>query len=423
MEENLPEIQTLIKEYPYYALLYFKQAKILANSKNTLYKDALKLASIYAPNRRKLQEFIENPTDYRRQIVSHSEWLSEDRESQNQTETLPSNHYKELIEEILNPYPTDVTPISTPETPIVKQVQEIQQILSQSNEEDTYNPTIEYIQKLKQSIQQNQEKARLALFQNQSAKKKQDTALQDNTQDTSNIQQNNIDTVDPIYEPIEKNNLSDNLISQNSSENVTALLNTETEQEPVSLSVPKMKEWFEQELKAVREAQAVKQNETETQNEQEKNIVTSETQNMNTLEAGLSYPIYKSIQEEKEEKTVNQYLSWLEEMILKHNSEKSQKTQLIQDKKTLQNQIIDRFLESQPKISKPDPLDISITENKTEHQTVEYEDIASETLAKIFVIQKQYSRAIRIYQALISKNPSQKEHYEAVIKDIEAKMS
>ncbi len=433
MEENLHEIDILIAEYPYYSLLYFQRAKLLAKDKNETYKNALKLASIYAPNRRKLQEFIENPTDYRKQIVIHPEWLSEN--SDVQKDYTSNVNDEELIKEILTlEEPQKYVP-PVQETPIVKEVSEIEEILSHFTEESPIqNTIIQEIEQLKLTIQQNQEKARLALFQSEPKEKtavhtadvttllpkdtnlvqKADTAI--HIHETASFTQKVLDisqgeeekqTTTEKTEEITEITLN-TVVSDMQEEQIKQVPETKTQQEPVSLNVPKIKEWFEQELEAVR---SEKENQTaqieQTNAKKEQESTTAEFSETKIVEV-----------------SAEGYLSWLDELLgMQKNAQKTTETKNTLDKKALQNSIIDKFLEKQPKITKPNLTETPIIEDKTESQSVEYEDIASETLAKIFVMQKQYDRAIRIYQVLINKNPLHKEQYQKIINDIQSKIN
>lgn len=428
MEETLHEIDILSEEYPYYSLLYFKRAKLLADNKNEAYKNALKLASIYAPNRRKLQEFIENPTDYRKQIVVHPEWLTENAEVNPENYTLNMND-EELIKEILTlEEPPEFVP-AIQETPIVNEVYEIEEILSHFTEKPSVsNNTIEEIEQLKQTIQQNQEKARLALFHSTQKEKtalhtadvvtlppKETDTTQEETVTDKNMQETTVS--EEIHTPQDDTNLpvaeSDikNIEETTVSEENPEVITTQPQQEPVSLNVPKIKEWFEKELKAVRSEKEEKENQTA---QAEQAYIKTEQENTTT-----EFSETESIQI-----SADGYISWLDELLgIEQNTKKANETKENVNKKAIQDSIIDKFLQNQPKISKHTLTETVVIEDKTETQSVEYEDIASETLAKIFVMQKQYDRAIRIYQVLIGKNPLQKEQYESIIKDIQDKMN
>lgn len=48
--------------------------------------------------------------------------------------------------------------------------------------------------------------------------------------------------------------------------------------------------------------------------------------------------------------------------------------------------------------------------------------VASETMAKIFVKQKAYKKAIKVYEILISEKPDKKEYFAQLIKELEEKL-
>ena len=79
--------------------------------------------------------------------------------------------------------------------------------------------------------------------------------------------------------------------------------------------------------------------------------------------------------------------------------------------------IINRFIENDPKIS---PV------RKTENSTIEVqniyqpEELMTETLAKIFIKQKKYGKAIRAYKILSLKYPEKNVFFAEQIKEIKS---
>ncbi len=77
-------------------------------------------------------------------------------------------------------------------------------------------------------------------------------------------------------------------------------------------------------------------------------------------------------------------------------------------------QLIDEFIAKQPTISRPkakfyDPLETA------KESVVEKEDIVSETLAKIYMDQGYFEKAIKMYEKLILKFPEKSSYFAALI--------
>ncbi len=81
--------------------------------------------------------------------------------------------------------------------------------------------------------------------------------------------------------------------------------------------------------------------------------------------------------------------------------------------------IIDKFLEELPNI-KPTPVNTSaVQEDISQASVVEHEDFMTETLAKIFIKQGNYDKAIEIYKKLILKFPEKNAYFASQINELE----
>ena len=82
----------------------------------------------------------------------------------------------------------------------------------------------------------------------------------------------------------------------------------------------------------------------------------------------------------------------------------------------VKNAIIDRFIEKSPKISRPNKTnlpEIKVAENKQNSQ------LATETLAKVYLEQKKYESAIQAYKILSLKYPEKSGFFADQIKRIQ----
>jgi myosin heavy subunit len=85
---------------------------------------------------------------------------------------------------------------------------------------------------------------------------------------------------------------------------------------------------------------------------------------------------------------------------------------------TEQEQIIDRFIEKQPSISKPDKTIQKEKDDLSKSSTRFHADIASEYLAEIYIEQGKNHRAIEIYENLSLKFPEKKSYFAGLIEKL-----
>ena len=79
-------------------------------------------------------------------------------------------------------------------------------------------------------------------------------------------------------------------------------------------------------------------------------------------------------------------------------------------------EIIDKFIESSPKISKIDKNAVITTSYEPKNDTISY--LMTETLAKVYLEQKKYDKAIQAYEILILKYPEKSSIFAFRIQDI-----
>jgi hypothetical protein len=83
--------------------------------------------------------------------------------------------------------------------------------------------------------------------------------------------------------------------------------------------------------------------------------------------------------------------------------------------------IIENFLKKDPQISPPKPEQID-NENKAKKSAEDHNDLVSETLAKIYIEQMLYHKAIETYQKLSLKFPEKSRYFADLIQSLEKKI-
>jgi len=121
----------------------------------------------------------------------------------------------------------------------------------------------------------------------------------------------------------------------------------------------------------------------------------------------------------KEEK--HSFQEWLQLSSFKpiereNPSIKSIHTSILEEEKNKKLAIIDRFIEANPKIS-PIKSD-TVIPIVSEQNSVENSFLMTETLAKVYLEQKKYSKAIQAYEILILKYPEKFSFFANRISDI-----
>jgi hypothetical protein len=118
------------------------------------------------------------------------------------------------------------------------------------------------------------------------------------------------------------------------------------------------------------------------------------------------------------EKEKRSFIAWLQSAKNKSDENPS----LDENKKEKINNLIENFIENQPKISKP-KSDFYSANKKAMESIQENEIPVSSTLAKIYALQGHYPKSIAIYQQLILKYPEKKTYFANQINEIEKKLN
>ncbi|MBO6212334.1 hypothetical protein [Algoriella sp.] len=171
---------------------------------------------------------------------------------------------------------------------------------------------------------------------------------------------------------------------------------------------------------------------------EEKNTI-QETEENNLVETSESVVIIdEMISEEKEvvlqdstiieEKLKNNldkesfsFSDWLKKVPSQSKDQKTIEAEQETAEREIKYKLIDDFLEKNPKIipmKKTDITPIQVSSNFS-HNSEEYSDLMTETLAQIYIEQRKYDKAIKAYKILILKYPEKNSLFANRIKEIE----
>lgn len=147
------------------------------------------------------------------------------------------------------------------------------------------------------------------------------------------------------------------------------------------------------------------QPEEENEVEEETSAITSEPEVTSTPQATEEQPSTMS------------FTSWLHR---NHVTEEKEESSTAAN--TSSKEIIDRFIEKQPSISKP-TAEFYSASKKAKESLDESKTPVSETLAKIYEAQGNYPKAIHVYHQLILNNPEKKSLFAPRIEELKNKIA
>ena len=129
-----------------------------------------------------------------------------------------------------------------------------------------------------------------------------------------------------------------------------------------------------------------------------------------TEEVAIEEPKEEAVEPSNIPNFVNTWQSWLKIDRTEHTEEVAQPEKIIEKKA----EIIDKFIEENPKISQLKEEVNFVVKEKTD----DISHLMTETLAKLYVEQRLYTKAIKAYEILQNKYPEKTEDFKARIQEI-----
>ena len=92
------------------------------------------------------------------------------------------------------------------------------------------------------------------------------------------------------------------------------------------------------------------------------------------------------------------------------------KTKKIERTEEQEEKLIDKFIETEPKINKPKRQEFFSSEQSAKESLIENDEIVTETLARVYLEQAHYDKAIAAYEKLSLKFPQKSSFFATQIK-------
>ncbi|NNC84567.1 MAG: hypothetical protein HKN75_00695 [Bacteroidia bacterium] len=449
------QLHDVLMNYPYCQSARMLYVKSLTDQHSILYNDQLKIAAAYANDRSVLYDLMNKGLEPAEQIGVIGTEEIENETSEITTDILDElldsskdpavNELSETIEEtveeeILNVEPEDIIPIDEPDT------SEGEMVLEQSIEEE---PIIESVANISDLSPQEIIRQRLAelnseTIEHESIQEPEPEPVPESVIETKNeieeektveldseeIREENIqEEINEVAEDILQSEIVESELVEE--EHLDVLDEVESD-DIVPSDVAHSEEIIEEssfkediKLKSEIIEQSPSEEILDTEGEETLQDVTSES---------------TVLPRESEE---HSFLSWLKavdkDAIVTIDSEDDQKEEIsdsievegtelstsdksndaeenIEENQT-SNQLIDQFIKEDPKIE-PGKAQFYSAGNMAKNSILENEDLASETLANVYLEQGNHQKAIKMLELLSLKNPKKSPYFAARIKEI-----
>ena len=189
----------------------------------------------------------------------------------------------------------------------------------------------------------------------------------------------------------------------------------EEKEKEEKLKAEKEKAEKEEKLKAEKEkAEKEKTEKEKAEQEKTEKAVTVTTTTTVVTETVTTTTEEKPVENPVEEQPAEETLSAAEKLMARLNKFKKEGSETPEQKPEKQPDLIDKFLEESPHIDR----NKEVSTGDMGQDSVKEPELYSEKLAKLYITQKLYDKAIASYENLITKYPEKRGYFEDRIKEI-----
>lgn len=431
-EEDLPELSSLIAKYPYCQPLYLLAAK--SAQKTPSYQEYLEKAAAIVPSRAVLYDIIHHPEKFT--AKSEKELITEELSG-----IIKEIDVQQTVEDIVEENVSDNIPVSetenvslvseSPEDAVYEEIAPLEVPGIMLEEPQFYHPEIENIVEPEEDVVLTEQKLPSEIIENLSVDK-QESVIEDEV----------IEEIQPalvIHKEEEQKQEKDEVLEQPSepaivpeapyietlgdSEYIHSLAATEN---PVSTEEKQTTvESTSEVLLTVKSADVFRYHEERLPYTFLWWLNKTRKQYENTRPYATFRLDTSKVIKKQEDEIINHqiaenifHLTSADELAKAENVSNTVSFDLTKK----EHQIIERFIKEEPQITPPQANKID-TENKAKKSSEDHNELVSETLAKVYVEQMLYHKALDIYRKLSLKYPEKNAYFASQIRYLELKVN